>query len=81
MGEVSGIDPLLTKALSHPIRVEILQTLQGRVASSSELSRQLGAGHGVVAYHAKLLVQYGCLELVHSAPGRGAVEHYFGLIR
>ncbi len=79
MGEVAGIEPRLTKAMSHPMRLEILQKLQGGVASSSELSEQLGARPGVVAYHAKVLVQYGCLELIHSAPRGGAMESYFGL--
>lgn len=79
MGEVPGIEPRLTKALSHPMRMEILQKLQTGVASSTELSEQLGARPKVVAYHVKVLVQYGCLELIHSAPRGGAVESYFGL--
>ena len=54
--------------------------LQNRVASSAELSEQIGARHGVVSYHAKLLVHCGCLELVHSAlRDAGAVENYFGV--
>ena len=65
--------------MSHPLRIEILHKLQRGIASSTELSEQLGARPRVVAYHAKVLVQYGCLELVHSAPRGGAVESYFGL--
>ncbi len=79
MGEVPGIEPRLTKALSHPLRLEILQKLQAGAASSTELSEQLEARPKVVAYHVKVLVQYGCLELIHSAPRGGAVESYFGL--
>lgn len=79
MGEVAGIEPRLTRALSHPMRLEILNCLRAGVASSSELSRQLGARQGVVSYHAKVLVQYGCLELVHNARREGIVESYFGL--
>ena len=79
MGEVAGIEPRLTKAMSHPMRIEILQKLQGGVASSTELSEQLGARPKVIAYHVKVLVQYGCLELIHSAPRGGAVESYFGV--
>lgn len=79
MGEVPGIEPRLTRALSHPMRMEILNRLRAGAASSSELSEQLGARQGVIAYHAKVLVQYGCLELVHSAPREGAMESYFGL--
>lgn len=61
------------------MRMEILHSLQAGVASSSELSEQLGARQGVISYHAKVLVQYGCLQLIHSAPRGGAVESYFGL--
>ncbi|HEV2789905.1 MAG TPA: winged helix-turn-helix domain-containing protein [Solirubrobacterales bacterium] len=73
------IDQELVKALSHPIRVEILESLQGRIASPSELSRELKASLGVVSYHANTLVRCGCLELVHTEPRRGAVEHFFGI--
>jgi hypothetical protein len=60
--------------------MEILRCLRAGIASSSELARQLGARQGVISYHAKVLVHYGCLELVHNAPREGAVvESYFGL--
>ena len=73
------IDQELVKALSHPIRVEILEALQGRVASPTELSQEIDESLGVISYHAKTLVKCGCLELVHTEPRRGAVEHFFGL--
>lgn len=73
------IDQELVKALSHPIRVEILEALQGRVASPTELSQEIDESLGVISYHAKTLVKCGCLELVHTEPRRGAIEHFFGL--
>lgn len=79
MGEVAGIEPRLTKAMSHPMRIEILQKLQDGVASSTELSELLGARPKVIAYHVKVLIQYGCLELIHSTPRGAAVESYFGV--
>jgi DNA-binding transcriptional ArsR family regulator len=80
MGEVAEIEPRLTKAMSHPMRIEILRKLQGGAASSAELSRQLEARPKVIAYHAKVLVQYGCLELIHTTPRGGTVvDSYFGL--
>jgi DNA-binding transcriptional ArsR family regulator len=72
-------DRELAKALSHPIRVEILEALQGRVASSVELSREIERTVEVISYHAKTLVKCGCIELVHSKPDRGSVEHFFAL--
>ena len=79
MGEVLLIDSPSPKALSHPIRIEILRALRNGVASSNQLSEQLGARQDVVAYHAKVLVRHGCLQLLDSAPRRGAVENYFGV--
>lgn len=73
------IDHELVRALSHPIRVSILEALQGRVASPSELSKEMGESLGVVSYHTNTLVECGCLELVHTKPRRGALEHFFGV--
>jgi DNA-binding transcriptional ArsR family regulator len=73
------IDQELVRALSHPIRVSILEALQGRVASPSELSKEMSESLGVVSYHTNLLVECGCLELVHTKPRRGALEHFFSV--
>ncbi|MFL5897929.1 MAG: ArsR/SmtB family transcription factor [Solirubrobacterales bacterium] len=73
------IDQELVKALSHPIRLEILQALQGRVASPLEISAEIGQSLGVVSYHASTLVRCGCLELVHSKARRGGLENFFGI--
>jgi DNA-binding transcriptional ArsR family regulator len=73
------VDQELVRALSHPIRVEILETLRGRIASPTELSREIEESLGVVSYHANTLVRCGCLELVTTKPDRGGVEHYFGI--
>ncbi len=76
----SRIDQELVKALSHPIRVEILEALQGRVASPNELSKDLDETLKVISYHAKTLVKCGCLELVNSAPRQGVSEQFFGVV-
>jgi predicted transcriptional regulator len=77
--KVGRIDQELVRALSHPVRVGILETLHGRIASPSELSREMDRSHGVIAYHASMLVRCGCLELVETKPRGGAVEHFFGI--
>lgn len=81
MGEKKGSRRAheLAKALSHPIRVEILEALRGRVASPVELSREMNQSVGVISYHAKTLVSCGYVELVHRKPARGSIEHFFGL--
>jgi DNA-binding transcriptional ArsR family regulator len=73
------IDQELVRALSHPIRVSILEALQGRLASPSELAQELDQSLGVISYHANTLVECGCLGLVHTKQRRGALEHFFGL--
>lgn len=74
-----GSDQVVVRALSHPIRVEILQTLRGRVASPVELSRELNQRLGVISYHATTLVSCGYLELVRAEPRRGTIENFFGV--
>ncbi|HET8565589.1 MAG TPA: winged helix-turn-helix domain-containing protein [Solirubrobacterales bacterium] len=69
----------MVDALSHPIRLEILETLRGRVASAAEISAEIGHSLGVVSYHANTLVEAGCLELVHSKAKRGGIENFFAI--
>jgi DNA-binding transcriptional ArsR family regulator len=71
------IDQELVKALGHPLRVRILEALQGRVASPTELSKEMDVSLGVIAYHANTLEESGCLQLVKTRPRRGALEHFF----
>jgi DNA-binding transcriptional ArsR family regulator len=72
-------DQELVKALSHPVRVEILEKLQGRIASPVELSQEMGKSPGVIAYHASTLLRCGCLELVGSGSRGGGIENFFGI--
>lgn len=71
------IDQRLVRALGHPLRVKILEVVQVRKASPSELTELLGAPLGNVAYHVRVLEKCGCIEQVATARRRGAVEHYF----
>ena len=71
------IDQELVKALAHPVRVQILEALQDRVASPTEISKGMEESLGVVSYHANTLADYGCIELVRTKPRRGALEHFF----
>jgi DNA-binding transcriptional ArsR family regulator len=71
------IDQNLVRALAHPMRVQILEALQGRIASPTELTRQFHESLGVVSYHANALLDAGCLEQVHTRPKRGTIEHFY----
>lgn len=72
-------DQELINALSHPLRIAILEKLQGRIASPVELSEEMERSPSVIAYHASTLLRCGCLELVGSDPRGGGIENYFGI--
>lgn len=72
-----AIDQRLVRALSHPLRVQILELLTDRAASPNWLSEQLDASLSHVAYHTRALDKYGCLVLVDTAQKRGATEHFY----
>ena len=71
------IDQDLVRALSHPMRVQILEALQGRSASPTELARRFGESLGVVSYHANALLDVECIEQVRTQPKRGTIEHFY----
>jgi DNA-binding transcriptional ArsR family regulator len=71
------IDQRLVRALGHPVRVYALTILNERVASPNEISKELGESVGHVSYHIKVLRECECIELVDTAPRRGAMEHYY----
>jgi DNA-binding transcriptional ArsR family regulator len=71
------IDQNLVRALAHPMRVEILEALQGRTASPTELAREFGESLGVVSYHANALLDVECIEQVRTRPKRGTIEHFY----
>jgi DNA-binding transcriptional ArsR family regulator len=72
------VDPDLAKALSHPLRQRILERLSAAgEASPNELARVLDAPLGNVAYHVRMLLGLGCVELTRTRPRRGALEHYY----
>lgn len=71
------IDQRLVRALSHPLRVQILDLLTDRIASPNWLATQLDASLSHVAYHTRALDKCGCLVLVKTAQRRGATEHFY----
>ena len=70
-------DQDLVSALSHPLRVHILDALVEAEASPSDLAREVGLSVNYVAYHVKELEKLGYVELVKTEPRRGTVEHYY----
>ncbi len=77
--QIARMDHELVRALSNPIRLEILELLQQRIASPAEISMEIGHPPSVISYHATTLVRCGCLELVTSRPRRGGIENFFAI--
>ena len=75
--ERETIDQNLVKALAHPMRVRILEALQGRTASPTELAREFRESLGVVSYHTNALLEVDCIEQVGTRPRRGTIEHFY----
>lgn len=67
----------LIKAMAHPLRHNILVCLNQRAASPSMLAKQLDQPLGNVAYHVKILLDSGAIELLETRPVRGAIEHIY----
>jgi DNA-binding transcriptional ArsR family regulator len=78
MAEPEFLDARIVRALSHPLRPQILEVLtnQGE-ASPKQIARELGEPLDSVAYHTRFLRDAGYVELVRTEPRRGAVEHYY----
>ena len=73
----AALDQRLIKALAHPLRERILQALNETVASPAQLARALDEPLGNVSYHVKILLECEAIELVRTAPVRGAIEHFY----
>ena len=73
-----SLDPTIARALSHPLRVEILERMQDEETSPAILAKKMdGVALGLIAYHVKVLEESGFVELVGTRPRRGAVEHFY----
>lgn len=68
----------LAKALTHPVRVQILRRIaDGSEVSPSSLSGELGVALATVAYHVRYLTDLGVLSLIRTVPVRGTVQHIY----
>jgi DNA-binding transcriptional ArsR family regulator len=81
MGAAHSLDESLIKALAHPLRWRIIETLVERgEASPVELARLFDQPLATVSHHTRVLRDHGCIELTRTEPRRGAIEHYYRAI-
>lgn len=71
------LDPRLTKALAHWMRVNIMAVASWRMIAPSDFARETGEKVGRVSYHFKRLVEYGVLEQVKTEQVRGSTKHFY----
>lgn len=71
------LDPRITKALSHWLRVNILAVASWRIISPSEFARETGTPLKKVSYHFRRLVHYEALELVDTKVVGSTVKRFY----
>jgi DNA-binding transcriptional ArsR family regulator len=74
-------DANLVKALSHPLRWQILSMINEGTSTPAGIARRLGVRTENVSYHVRVLNELGVIELVGTTPVRGALEHHYRATR
>lgn len=74
-------DIRLAKAMAHPVRLRALHILNERIASPSDIAREIGLPVANVSYHINTLLRLRCIEEVETHVVRGAIEHMYRAIR
>jgi len=70
-------DQALEKALSHPLRWQILALLGEGTRTPAAIARELGVRTENVSYHVRVLSDLELIELVGTTPVRGTLEHHY----
>jgi DNA-binding transcriptional ArsR family regulator len=74
------LDQKLAEAMGHPVRAQIISYLEKHGVSSPKEMALAGLAEeklSNVAYHVRILEEYGCIELVEEEPVRGSTAHYY----
>jgi predicted transcriptional regulator len=74
------VELAISYAVNHPIRLDCLAILIVRVASASEIAKELGISTSAAAHHIDELYKDGVIEYVKTEVGgsrRGASEHFY----
>jgi DNA-binding transcriptional ArsR family regulator len=70
--------PEALKALVDPTRIDIINLLLERAATTSQLAAALAKPKGTVGYHLKVLEDVGLVRVVRRRKVRALVEKYYG---
>jgi DNA-binding transcriptional ArsR family regulator len=71
----------VARAEIHPLRLKLLQAIcaASKPASPTQLAAAFKEPLGNVSYHVGKLAEGGLIELSHTEPRRGAVEHFYAM--
>jgi predicted transcriptional regulator len=64
-------------ALAHAIRRDIIRALADGHTTPKGIAEVIGKPLGVVAYHVRMLRDYGLIEVERTEPRRGALQHFY----
>lgn len=73
----SYVDEGLARAMSHPLRAQILAVLDKTVMSPSRFAERFSVSLPTVSYHFRELEKADCIELTHEVPRGNLTEHYY----
>ncbi len=72
-----AIEKHISKAFGHYVRIQILWILNERIASPSELAKELSEPLNRIGGHIKVLKEAGCIELVDKVIVGNAVQNFY----
>ena len=76
-----SIEEIVSYALGHRIRIEILALLNESVFTPEEISEILDEPIGKVAHHIAELADGGAIELARTEPVRNATRHFYCAVK
>lgn len=74
---VQSVTPNLAAIAAHPTRLRSWFLLAERTMSPKEIADEIGQELNHVAYHVRVLLDLGAIELVRTEPRRGAMAHWY----
>ncbi|MGA9595268.1 MAG: winged helix-turn-helix domain-containing protein [Acidimicrobiia bacterium] len=72
--------PQQLKALGNQLRMTIMDLLNERAASITELAETLNRPKGTIGYHVKVLADAGFIRVVRTRKARAMTEKFYGRI-
>lgn len=69
----------VARCTMHPIKVQVIELLDGHVRSPKELAHTIDSPLATVSHHVRQLRDKGAIHLVSTRKVRGGTEHFYAL--